>query len=592
MTLDSKIKSQADYWASAEVFDADTRKEIKDLIDKNDDAEITERFYRDLEFGTGGLRGILGAGTSRMNVYNIRKASFALASYIREACGDSGSKIAISYDSRRYSREFAQATAEVMAGCGIKAFITKELRPVPMLSYMVRHFGCNAGVCVTASHNPPEYNGFKVYWETGGQVVPPHDGSIISKYKSITSYEEVQYMPFAEGVAKEMIIEVGDDLDKPYFEKVSELSFNRNGRDDFKIVYSPLHGTGGMPVTRALESFGFKDVVVVPEQSKPDGNFPTVKSPNPEDRSALEMSVQLGQKLNADLVLATDPDADRIGMAVLENGEYKFFNGNQIGSLLVDYVLRAMQESNSLPENPLVIKTIVTTDLQTKIAAHYGAHCDETLTGFKWICQLIEDYETGARTPKRNYVCGGEESYGFLAGSFVRDKDAVIACAIAAEMVAVYKSEGFVLSDVLDQIYRRHGVYLEDLYTLTLPGMAGAEKIKLMMDRLRKDPPKEIAGIKVEKMRDLSNCKEYILGQDGYKEGDTIPLPSSNVLQFLLSDGTKVSTRPSGTEPKIKFYFSVTRPCSKDTGQEKLNALKSECHTQIEALRDAFTAMT
>ena len=591
--LEERIAKQARYWATSKVFDEATRTEIADLLQKQDEQELAERFYRDLEFGTGGMRGVLGAGTARMNIYNVRKASQALATYILSQFDASQTDlgVAISYDSRRFSPEFAQATAGVMAANGIKAFITRELRPTPMLSYMVRHFKCQGGVCVTASHNPPEYNGYKVYWQTGGQIVPPHDKAIIDLYSKIESYEEIRFKPYEQALAEGMVVEVGAEFDEIYFEKVATLCVNKP-EVDLKIVYTPLHGTGAMPVVTCLKRFGFNDVLVVPEQEKPDSEFPTVAYPNPEDPKALKLAIDLAQKNQAELVMATDPDSDRIGIVVREGEDYTILNGNQIGSLLVDYVLKSQKEAGRLPASPLVVKTIVTTDLQAKIAATYGASCEETLTGFKWICQLIEDYESGVRKPYREYVCGGEESYGFLLGHFVRDKDAVSACCLAAEMVAYYKKRGKTLSQALDEIFLQHGVYQESLYTATLPGREGAKKIAQMMKQMRADPPSELAGIKVTRVQDLQSSK-ILTSKDGrFVESASIDLPASNVLQFILEDGSKVSARPSGTEPKIKFYFSVHCPLAKDADQSALKAAKDDCKTRLNQLQDTFVALS
>lgn len=589
--MEKDIHSVADYWASADVFDDGTRDEIKQLINANNNDELSERFYRDLEFGTGGLRGILGAGTNRMNIYNVRKASNALALYIKENVpSDVEKRVSVSYDSRRYSREFAEATAEVMAGHGIRCYITRQLRPTPMLSYMVRHFQCQGGVCVTASHNPPDYNGYKVYWKTGGQIVPPHDKGIIALYQNCDDYNKIPVMDFKKGLENGLIQEVGEEFDEIYFEKVASLATHKQTAP-LKIVYTPLHGTGAYPVVSCLKRFGFNDVLLVEEQAQPNGDFPTVAYPNPEDPDALQMAIALAKKEGADLVLASDPDADRIGIAFKEGESYTMLNGNQIGSLLVDYVLSSSKAAGRLPDNPLVIKTVVTTDLQTDIAKYYGADCLETLTGFKWICQLIEDIETGVVKPHRNYVCGGEESFGFLAGDFVRDKDAVSASCIAAEMVSYYKSQGKTLTQVLDSIFMRHGVYHESLKTVTLPGRQGVEKINSIMGQLRKDPPSVIDGTKVTKFKDLLNCKEYKMGSEGFVDAGAITLPSSNVLQFELEDGSKISARPSGTEPKIKFYFSVKAAVSNDMTNADLEKVKKACKDRLASLEEALASL-
>lgn len=591
MSLDSAIRARAQYWATAPVFDAATRQEVANLLAADDTSGLTDRFYRDLEFGTGGMRGLLGAGTSRMNLYNVRKATTALASYLRDAVGGEGLKVAISHDSRRFSRDFAQAAAEVLAAHGIQALITKELRPVPMLSFMTRHWQCQAGICVTASHNPPDYNGYKVYWSTGGQLVPPHDQAIIDRYGAIKGYDDLRHMPYAEGLAKQLIREIGSELDEAYFARVRDLSRYNDGRQNFKIVYTPLHGAGLYPVTEMLRRFGFKDVLVVPEQERPDGAFPTVKSPNPEVPAALDMARALARRVGADLILATDPDCDRIGMEIRVGDDFFRPNGNQIGCLLNEFVLAAAKGQGRLPPAPLVIKTIVTTDLQADLAAEYGVSCEETLTGFKWICQLIEDYATGARQPRRQFVCGGEESYGFLADSFVRDKDGVIACCLAAEMVAHYKAQGRNVIQVLDAMFTRHGVYHETLADLTLPGKDGAEQIAAMMARLRAQPPTAIDGIGVDKLRDFERRQEFRLTAAGLVPAGDLPLPHSNVLQFILIDGTKVSVRPSGTEPKIKFYVSVKDPAGRGQHGEALERIKAKCRERAARIEAMFVAM-
>ena len=581
------------YWSESLVFDEDTRKEISDLIKADNQKELSDRFYRDLEFGTGGLRGILGAGSARMNFYNVRKASHALALQVKESFPEiKAAKIALTYDSRKFSREFAVAASEVFAAHGIIALITKELRPVPMLSFLVRDQSCQAGVCITASHNPPNYNGYKVYWNTGGQITPPVDKKIIDKYLSIRRYEDIPLMSFEKALASGLAVEVGTELDDKYFEKVKTLSLNPDlGRKGFKIAYTPLHGTGAYPVRRALECFGFEHIHIVPEQEKPDGSFPTVKSPNPEDSEALKMAVALARKVEADIVLATDPDADRIGIAVREHGDYLFLNGNQIGCLLTDYFLGSLKAHGKLPPNALVIKTIVTTEMERKIAESYNVACEETLTGFKWICGLIEEYESGQRKPYKKYVCGGEESFGFLADSFVRDKDGVSSCAIAAEMVAYYKAKGKSISQVLNELYRKHGVYQESLHTITLPGKDGAERITKMMRELREHPPRQLDGVAVEILRDYKLRQEMSLMGESYKKTSDLTLPVSDVLQFNLKDGTRVSARPSGTEPKIKFYVSVCSPISADITEEKLESVKSQCLERTKRIEEIFVSI-
>jgi phosphoglucomutase len=590
--LHPSILNQVQYWTESSVFSAETQREIKSLVESNNVKELTDRFYRDLEFGTGGLRGIMGAGTNRMNLYNIRKATTALALYLQKNFAKNPSiKVAISYDSRNGSVEFSKAAAEVLAAHNITALITKELRPTPMLSFMVRDFGCQAGLCITASHNPPEYNGYKVYWETGAQIISPHDKAIIQIYNDLKYYEELRFVDYTAGMNAGYIREIGPELDNSYFVQVRNLRMRTGPKSNFKIVYTPLHGSGLMPVTKMLNDFGFSNVAVVPEQRDPDGRFPTVKFPNPEDPEALTLALNLAKKEQADMVLATDPDSDRIGMIVREQGEYTFFNGNQLGCLLVDYFLKASKEAGKLPKNPLVIKTIVTTDLQRDIAESYGASCEETLTGFKWICGLIEDYESGALKPYKRYVCGGEESYGFLAGSFVRDKDAVSACAIAAEMVEYYKTKGMTCTDRLHQLFQKHGVYQESLFTMTLPGKDGAEAIKRMMTGLRTNPPLSIDGIATQGLRDYELSQESSVVGSYLQTVGALTLPKSDVLQFILVDGTKVSVRPSGTEPKIKFYISVKDPNGKNEPLENIRTASQGAIAKLKRIEQEFVQL-
>lgn len=592
MVLEQSILQQATYWSTAEVFDAATRSEIAALIEARNDREITDRFYRDLEFGTGGMRGIIGAGANRMNIYNVRKATEALARYVRaQFPQEANLRVAISHDSRRFSREFAQAAAEVLAANGIQALITKELRPTPLLSFMVREYGCKAGICVTASHNPPNYNGYKVYWETGGQLVPPHDEAIVRIYGEIHDLAQIRQLPYRKGLETGQIREIGEELDEAYLKRAASWSLRQAGRSGFKIVYTPLHGAGGHMVTEILRQFGFSDVTMVPEQAAPDGNFPTVKYPNPEEPAALDRARALAQKIGADLVLATDPDVDRIGMEIRVGDTYFRPNGNQIACLLNEFVLESLKEQKRLPAHPLVIKTIVTTDLQADLAQEFGVDCEETLTGFKWICDRIEAWETGSLGEKKKFVCGGEESFGFLADSFVRDKDAVLACAIAADMVAYYKSRGETVIDRLNRMFERHGVYEESLYTLTLPGKDGAEAIQSMMTRLRQDPPRAIDGIPVKFLRDFENSQELSFDGTSFYKARELTLPRSNVLQFILNDGTKVSVRPSGTEPKIKFYVSVKAPDGKGKRGDALERVKTECQQRVRRIEELFVAM-
>ena len=591
MDLQVDIESSARYWASSESFDSETRQEVARLIEDRDTNELSERFYKELEFGTGGMRGIMGAGTARMNVYNIRKATTALARYLGQVFKGQELRVAISYDSRINSQEYAQAAAAVLAAHGIRALITSEMRPTPLLSFMVRYFGCHAGICVTASHNPPEYNGFKVYWQTGGQLIPPHDSRIIEIYQSIAGYDGLESADYEEAVAAGQIQEVGDELDEAYFQEIERLSFHPNTNDDFKIVYSPIHGTGIYCVPAALELFGFPSGKVVGEQALPDGTFPTVSSPNPEDPQALALAIELAEAEDADLVLATDPDTDRIAVVARDaQGRLQPLNGNQLGSLLNYYVLSSLHELDEMPENPLIIKTIVTTDLQADIARSFGVHCDETLTGFKWICDRIEGYESGAIKPFRQFLCGGEESYGFLAGTFVRDKDAVLGCALAAEMTSFYQSQGKTLFDVLDELFTQHGVYQESLRTYVLAGRTGAEKIAQIMEQFRSEPPQVVAGIAIERISDWQLDQVHQLEGGTRKLIGKTDLPKSNVLQFQLRGGSKISIRPSGTEPKIKVYFSFKDARVGLEGGD-LQAAKDEVLATLSNAEETFARM-
>lgn len=585
MKLSADIMDKAQYWAHSTVFDERTRKEVGKLIEAGEESELTDRFYRDLEFGTGGMRGIMGAGTCRMNVYNIRKATQALALYLKQVYPDRDVKVALSFDSRHNSRVYAQAAVEVLAAHGFHSLLTGEMRPVPYLSFMVRHYACQAGICITASHNPPQYNGFKVYWTDGGQLVPPHDKNILTEYRKIQNYEEIPHLPFPQALQDHLVSLVGKELDEAYLVQLDPFKFSSEGRD-IKIAYSPLHGTGVFAVPLALERFGFRNVSLVEEQSRPDGNFPTVTSPNPEEPSSLARALDLGSSIKADLVLATDPDSDRLAIVVYERGDWQLLTGNQIGCLLFEYVLASLKRNNKMPIDGLVIKTIVTTDLQKEIADHYGVTCEETLTGFKWIAQRVEAYESGKLSPYKSFICGTEESYGFMGGKFVRDKDAVLACALAADMVAYYKSQGLGLVDVLDQLYLRHQVYQERLETITLPGKQGEEKIAAIMKRLRESPPESIKGLSVESIKDYQTGEIKTFEKGKWVVTDRLDLPTSNVLQFCCK-GAKISIRPSGTEPKVKVYVSVFSPLEKEDKASlhlmkvKLDALAGDLVTAL-----------
>ncbi len=597
--LDPVLTRKAQIWSNDVVFDQETRSTVARMLAESEQnpGPIVDAFYRDLEFGTGGMRGVLGPGTARLNKYNIWRASAALAIELqalrkRDSSLSKREYVGIAYDSRRYSAEFAQAAAEVFVGYGLKVLITDSLQPVPVLSFLLRERQCLGGVCITASHNPPDYNGYKVYGPTGGQITPPLDANIIEHYKRLDDYSALKRADFNEGLLSGDIEWVSKDFVESYRIRLrAEHSYfdPKNLRENLKIVFTPLHGTTGKIVPDALADLGFDQVRVVEEQREPDGFFPTVKFPNPEDPAALEMAVALADKTAADLVLGTDPDGDRIGIVVRDkSGHWLTLNGNQIGCLLTEFVLSRLKDLGRMPKNPLVIKTIVTTDMQADIARHYRVDTEETLTGFKWICQRIEEYEAKQRVPYRQFVCGGEESFGFLAGRFVRDKDGIAACTIAAQMIAYYKSQGKTLDLVLDELFLQHGVYLEHLHTLTLPGRDGAERIKAAMERVRLNPPLQLGGLPVVQIRDFEKLQEFNLAQGKLEAPTLLAFPQSDVLQFILSDHSKISVRPSGTEPKIKFYVSVRRKVKPGMLAGDLEPLKRDCVSSIKSVLDDF----
>ncbi len=583
MHLPEDIHEKALQWAQSPIFDKKTSKEIQDLLDQKNEAELINRFYKDLEFGTGGMRGIMGAGTFRINIYNIRKATHALAQYLRSLYLDKTITVAIAYDSRHNSRTYAQTTAEVLSGHKIKTLITKEMRPVPLLSFMVRHFECQAGVCITASHNPSQYNGYKVYWQDGGQIVPPHDKKIFQFYNASHDLTKIPSVSFEIGQKQNLIKEIDDELDSAYLEQLKTVSFF-SGKKDLQIVYTPLHGTGVYVIPKALKLFGFQNVSIVKEQAQPDGDFPTVPSPNPEDPRSLTMALELASSIKADIVLATDPDSDRLAVVVNENGQWVNFSGNQMGALLFEYVLSSLKTKGLLPSHGMTIKTIVTSNLLSDISTHYGASCEETLTGFKWICNLVESYESGQITPYKKFLCGAEESYGFLAGSFVRDKDAILASVLAVEMLAFYHSHNKNLSAVLDDLYLRHGLYQETLQTITLPGKAGDEKIRKIMLYFRQTPPKKIGSHKVDEIIDYSI--DGIKRKGEKSKGMPTNLTTSDVLQFFCG-GTKITVRPSGTEPTIKVYLSAHSPAHL-LSRENLSDKKVESKAKLDGICSDF----
>lgn len=536
--MEMDYREKAALWTGAG-YDAETQALVKAMM-AGDPKELEDAFYKNLEFGTGGLRGIMGAGTNRMNRYTVGMATQGLANYLRRCFPDRGLlKVAVSYDSRNRSREFARITAGVFAENGLEVYLFDDLRPTPELSFAIRHLGCQAGVMITASHNPKEYNGYKAYWEDGAQLTAPHDRLVIEEVMKITDPSQVR---FGDGESPRIHI-IGEEVDRAYLDSILSLTLSPESvarHRDLKIVYTPLHGTGVRLVPRALQQLGFERILHVPEQDVSDGNFPTVASPNPEEPSALAMAVAVAEREGADLVMATDPDADRVGIAVRDDaGRMTLLNGNQTASLLTYYLLTRWKELGKLNAHTYMVKTIVTTELIKAMTDRFGVRLYDVLTGFKYIAQVVRAHE-GTDV----FIGGGEESYGYNVGEFVRDKDAVIACAMVAECAAWAADRGLTLYGLLQQIYAEFGLYRESLLSLTLKGKDGLEQIAAMMARLRQDPPKDLAGSPVVRVLDY-NCPE----QTG--------LPKSNVLRFFAEDGSVVSVRPSGTEPKIKFYFGV-----------------------------------
>lgn len=556
----TEIVERAKAWLSNQ-YDVNTRKQVQDLIDNNPD-ELIESFYKNLEFGTGGLRGIMGVGTNRMNTYTVAMATQGFANYIKKMFPEiKQPKVAIAYDCRNNSKEFAKTTADVMSANGIKVYIFNDLRPTPELSFAIRELKCQAGVVVTASHNPKEYNGYKAYWEDGGQLVSPHDKNVIAEVEKITDISMVNFK------ANESLIEYLDEkFDEIYIDKIIDLSLSPKlikKHKDLTFVYTPIHGTGGQIIPRLFAKAGFENVCCVEEQMIVDGNFPTVVSPNPEEKAALTLAIEKAKKVNADVVLATDPDADRVGIAVKDNnGEYVLLNGNQTAAILTYYILSRWNELGKFTGKEYTIKTIVTTELIFDIANKFGVEKFDVLTGFKFIADKI------LNNPEKTFICGGEESYGFLIGDFVRDKDANSACFMIAEIAAWATEHNKSLYQILKEIYKEFGFYKEGLLSLTKKGISGNEEIKNMMFKFRTDPPKSILGSRVVEIKDYKQgvSKDNRLGIE-----TIINLPKSDVLQFITEDGTKISIRPSGTEPKIKFYFGIKAKLNNINDFDKVN---------------------
>lgn len=574
--FDSATQATIDQWLNGN-YDADTKAEIRKLLDNGETTELTDSFYRSLEFGTGGLRGVIGVGSNRMNRYTVGAATQGLANYLNAAFPDQQIKVAIAHDSRRMSPEFARIVADIFSANGIEVYLFSSLRPTPELSFAIRQLGCQSGIVVTASHNPPEYNGYKAYWNDGGQVVAPHDKAIITEVNKITSIDDVKF----EGVPEKIHL-IDEEIDKVYVERIKSNSINPDviaRQKDLNIVYTPIHGTGITLVPRVLEALGFTNVNIVDEQAKPDGNFPTVKSPNPEERDAMKLALDKAEAINADLVMATDPDADRVGAGARNHhGEFELLNGNQMASLIIYYLLQAWQDAGKLTGKEFVAKTIVTTDLIDKMCEQYGVACYNTLTGFKYIAQIIRELEG-----QQQFIGGGEESYGYLIGDFVRDKDAIASCAMIAELTAYAKDKGLSLFDLLMEMYQKFGFYYEGLISLTKKGKTGAEEIQQMMADFRANPPKQIAGSEVIRVDDYKALERTDLktGEKTAIEAGKMGIEASNVLQFFTADGSKVSARPSGTEPKIKFYVSVNEPLA---NKEDFDAVYEKLKQKVQSV--------
>ncbi len=573
-SLLTEVKNKAQKWLDGN-YSEETKKEVQNLLEK-DEKELIESFYKDLEFGTGGLRGIMGVGTNRMNIYTVGMATQGLANYLKSNFSDLPEiKVAVAHDCRNNSRLFAETTAKIFAGNNFKVYLFDALRPTPELSYAIRELGCQSGVVITASHNPKEYNGYKAYWADGGQVVPPHDKNIISEVQKISQVEEILF----DGPDENITI-IGKEFDEKYTDMIKDLSLSPEAiakHSDIKIVYTPIHGTGVELVPMALKKLGFTNIYNVPEQDVVDGNFPTVYSPNPEETAALKMAIEKAESVDAEIVMATDPDADRVGIAVKDDsGKFIILNGNQTAAIITNYMLSLWSERGKLDGKQMFVKTIVTTELLFDIARKYNVDYFDVLTGFKWIAEIIHKYEG-----EKEFICGGEESYGFMVGPSVRDKDAVSACSVIAEAAAWAKEQNKSLFELLKDIYIEYGFYLEDLVSVVKKGKDGAEAIQKMMHEFRTTPPKTINGSLVTKIADYDLQKEQNI-----EEGTTttIELPKSNVLQFYTADGSKISIRPSGTEPKIKFYFSVNAELKtaadyqsvKTSLEERINNIKKD----------------
>ena len=566
--IEPEIIEKINNWLRQPI-DEDDKQWILNNLETNPQ-ELIEAFYQDLEFGTGGLRGIIGIGSNRMNKYTVSIATQGLANYILQNA-NKPFKVVIAYDSRNMSKEFANISAEVLSANEIEVFLFSELRPTPLLSFAVRYLQATAGIVITASHNPKQYNGYKVYWSDGGQLVPPHDKGVIDEVKKVGEYSNVK-----KNIHKSLIHIINDEIDNAYLNQLNNLQFlSEIVPKSQKIVYTPLHGTGVTLVPKALHSWGFDNLFLVEEQSILDGNFPTTKSPNPEEKAAMELAINKAKQIDADLILATDPDADRVGTGIkMSNNEYKLLNGNQIASLLTYYNLEMLKQLNSLPSNAFIVKTIVTTELMRKIADEYNVKTYDVLTGFKYIAELIR-----LKEGKEKFICGGEESYGFLSADWVRDKDAIMTSCQIAELQEYAAMNGKTLMDILEMLYEKYGYFLEDQKSISMTGIEGMENMKKLMDNYRNNPPEMINNIPAVKILDYQSSKIKNLKTNSI---DSIDLPKSNVLQFILEDNTKITIRPSGTEPKIKYYFAIVK---KNTNNESFEQMWAKLLSEMEELK-------
>ena len=562
-------KEKFNEWLNSAVVAEEVKEELRSI---KDEKELEDRFYKDLDFGTGGLRGVIGFGSNRMNVYTVSKATQGFANYLNKSFEEPS--VAIAYDSRNMSKEFAEAAALTLCSNGVKVFLYESLRPTPMLSFAVRHLNCNGGIMVTASHNPKIYNGYKVYDEFGGQVTDEKATIIINEVNNIKSFDEIKTISKEEAIRDNLLTYVGEEVDKAYLEQVKSLTIRRElvekNAKDLKVIYTPIHGTGNIPVRRVLNELGYEQVQVVKEQELPDGNFPTAPYPNPEDPQVFEIALDMAKTSNPDIIFGTDPDCDRIGVVVKDSeGNYRVLNGNQTGLLLTEYILSSLKEENKLPENGVVIKTIVTTEGARAIATHYGIEIMDVLTGFKYIGEKIREFQEAG---DRKYLFGFEESYGYLAGEFVRDKDAVIASMLIAEMTLFYKQQGKSLYDGLIDLYNKYGFFKEGLVSIDLKGKEGQEKIAKCIDELRNSSLPEVNGVKIATKLDYKLSKEenLITGTES-----VINLPKSNVLKYILENGSSFVVRPSGTEPKMKIYLAV-KGSSLEDAQKQLEVFKGK----------------